>query len=508
MHQAMVLSIPIPSCPGGSADPLCGLAGSAGSTLLGAGASSVLQSVTSWVVDGASWLLGQIGSALSSTTTVDIGAGWFTSHYQVMVGLAAVVVLPMLLCALVQSVYRQSPSMLVRSVLVQLPLALLLAAAMVQLVGLALAVTDDLSSAVASGSGTDIQQALSGLAGVLVTQTADGQQVPAFVALLGGLLVAFGAFLLWVELLVRAAAVYVAVLFLPLALASLVWPAVSHWCRRLVDTLVALILAKFVIVAVLSLAVGALGSGTSAGFGGVLAGGALLLLAAFTPFTLLRLIPAVEAGAALQLEGSRHRVQQAMNGAPRTAAAFALRAVGSGPSTLATGEPGTGMAVAFDAPGADGGGPAPPGSVGPGSLAAGGAGRRSTGATGRRAAEAADPGADGADGAGGVPDWRGNPASNRAFEQALGRSPGPSPTAPLPVHFGIARPPGDPTGHDPTHSAGPSDGATDDQSPDRAVAVPGRRGVHRIGHDELGPVITWVPAGASGGRDGGDGRDG
>ena len=67
--------------------------------------------------------------------------------------------------------------------------------------------------------------------------------------LLVSLLIAVAAFVLWLELLIRAAAVYVAVLFLPLALATLVWPAVSHWCRRLVETLAALILSKFVIVA-------------------------------------------------------------------------------------------------------------------------------------------------------------------------------------------------------------------------------------------------------------------
>ena len=74
------------------------------------------------------------------------------------------------------------------------------------------------------------------------------------------------------------------------------WPAISHWCRRLVETVVALVLSKFVIVAVLSLAVGALGAGDGSVSAGS-AGGALLLLAAFAPFTLLRLVPMVEVGA-------------------------------------------------------------------------------------------------------------------------------------------------------------------------------------------------------------------
>jgi hypothetical protein len=138
------------------------------------------------------------------------------------------------------------------------------------------------------------------------------------------------AFVLWLELLIRAAAVYVAVLFLPLALATLVWPAVSHWCRRLVETLAALILSKFVIVATLSLAAGAVSSGTSgtgdhgSGFSSVLAGGALLLMATFVPFAILRMIPAVEAGAVSHLDGLRQRGTAAMTRVPKTAASHAL----------------------------------------------------------------------------------------------------------------------------------------------------------------------------------------
>jgi hypothetical protein len=138
------------------------------------------------------------------------------------------------------------------------------------------------------------------------------------------------AFVLWLELLIRAAAVYVAVLFLPLALATLVWPAISHWCRRLVETLAALIISKFVIVATLSLAAGAVASGTAgtgshgSGFSSVLAGGALLLMATFVPFAILRMIPAVEAGAVAHLDGLRERGTAAMTRMPRSAATHAL----------------------------------------------------------------------------------------------------------------------------------------------------------------------------------------
>ena len=47
---------------------------------------------------------------------------------------------------------------------------------------------------------------------------------------------------------------------LPLAFAALVWPARRIWAIRAVEVLVALILSKFVIVAVLSLGGAALGA--------------------------------------------------------------------------------------------------------------------------------------------------------------------------------------------------------------------------------------------------------
>ena len=192
----------------------------------------------------------------------------------------------------------------------QLPLALLLAVVAIQVVILSLSATDAMSDAVAGGTGGDV-------ASLLV----DGHQGPgrrrrptrrsrASCCCWSVCWSRSAAFVLWLELLIRAAAVYVAVLFLPLALATFVWPAVSHWCRRLVETLAALILSKFVIVATLSLAAGAVASGASGapnsgGFSAVLAGGALLVMATFVPFAILRLIPAIEAGAVGHLDGLR-----------------------------------------------------------------------------------------------------------------------------------------------------------------------------------------------------------
>ncbi len=310
-------------------NPIC-QAGSIGGSLASTGFESVLSGISQWVASGAEWLLGQIGDVLSSTTTVDVGATWFKTHYGQMTALAGVVILPMLLASTLQAVIRQNPGQLIKTFLVQLPLALLLAVVAIQVVVLSLSATDAMSDAVAGGTNADVNSLLTGVTSGLVAAAAD-PTIASFVLLLISLLIAFASFVLWLELLIRAAAVYVAVLFLPLALATLVWPAVSHWCRRLVETLAALIISKFVIVATLSLAAGAVSSGTAgsgshgSGFSSVLAGGALLLMATFVPFAILRMIPAVEAGAVAHLDGLREKGTAAVTrGAPRTAASHAL----------------------------------------------------------------------------------------------------------------------------------------------------------------------------------------
>jgi hypothetical protein len=460
-------------------DPLCHVASGIGTGIFGAGAGAILSAVAGWVVSGATWLLGQIGGVLDASTSIDVGAGWFRSHFAVMAGSAAVVVLPMILLSVAQAVYRQDSGTLVRSVLVHLPLAALLAGVAIELVQLALAATDAMSSAVASGSGADVSQALSGLAKLLVAAGSVGpQSPPTFVVVLGALLVAVGAFSIWLELLVRAAAVYAAVLFLPLALASLVWPAVSHWCRRLVDTLAALILSKFVIVAILSLAVGALAAGTQSGFAPVLGGGALLLLAAFTPFTLLRLIPAVEAGAVHQLEGARQRVQHAVVAPPRSAASHAVRLAGQG--TWDAGVAGTGMATDFGTAGDPDVGGWSGGSGGDAGGDGGDGGRSGPRPERRRAGGAVGEMAGGTSGAGAasIPLWRGVPGD-------------PAAAAGLPPHVDDPAE-RDVTGRGPLPLWGGRPARTDSSADD---SEPAFRGPATIGSDALGPVIRWEPSG-------------
>ncbi len=344
---------------------VCDAVGSASSSVAG----SVLSAIAGWVIEGATWLLDELGKVIASSTSVDVRASWFLTHYKLMLAISAVVAVPMLMLTALQAVFHQNATVLLRAAFIHLPLAALLTGAVVQLVQLALEATDALCTTVSTGTGGVLDTTFHSIGAAL---SQEPLPLPTFVLTVGALLIVAGAFVLWLELLVRSAAIYAAVLFLPLALASLVWPAVSHWCRRLTETLAALVLSKFVVVAVLSLAVGAVSSGD--GFSTILAGGALLLLAAFTPFTLLRLIPLVEVGAAMQLEGARQRVRAAAGRAPDSAVGFALRQareLGAHRETMASpgtpGPPGTGTTVDPGAPGpsGDAGQSGPFGQLGP-----------------------------------------------------------------------------------------------------------------------------------------------
>src|ERR1039458_590369 len=121
-----------------------------------------------WESSGAEWLLSQIGNVLISTTTINIGASWFHTHYVEMTALAGVVVLPMLLVSTMQAVYRQNASQLLRAFFVQLPLALLLGVVAVQIVVLCLSATDAMCTAVAGGTGSDVTALLAGVSNGMV----------------------------------------------------------------------------------------------------------------------------------------------------------------------------------------------------------------------------------------------------------------------------------------------------------------------------------------------------
>ena len=172
-----------------------------------------------------------------------------------------------------------------------------------------------------------------------------------------------GAFMVWLELIVRAGLVYLMVATAPLVLAMRIFPGFAPAWKKFAETAVAVILSKvFVAIALvlgLSLTTGGMiptgtAAGTGADIGQLIAGIAMMALAAFAPFVLLRFVPVVEG--ALLAQGISHM--------PARVAQQGMQAsyYGQGLSRLAgSGGAAAGAAGAVGGGGASGGSPPTPG---------------------------------------------------------------------------------------------------------------------------------------------------
>ena len=211
-----------------------------------------------------------------------------------MAAISALLTLPFLFAAAIQALVRSDLSLLLRSAFGYLPLGMLAVAIAAPVTTLLLAGSDELSHIVAGAAGngdTAFLDKAADVGGLILLARSP------FIAFFVGLLAAGAALILWCELLIRAAAVYVIVLMLPLFFAAMVWPARRVWAVRAVEVLVALILSKFAIVAVLALGGAAIGHAGILDVTQMLAGATLILLAAFSPWALLRMLPLHELAA-------------------------------------------------------------------------------------------------------------------------------------------------------------------------------------------------------------------
>ena len=255
-----------------------------------------------------------------------------------MVRIAALVVGPLLAAATIGAVIRQDGRRLARIFGVGLPVAVLGTATAIAMTQLAVTVVNSLCTLITPPGAYEPFVQLGGAIG--------RPGIPIFVQFVLASLVVLAAIVLWMEMVLRGAVLFIAVFFLPFGLAAFIWPATAHITKRFVEIIVAVVGSKFVIVATLSLG-GAFVGNNHAGIDGAVTGTAILLLAAFAPFSVLRLVPIVEASATSHLEGLSRRPAHAA-----TSAAGAVSSAGRGAGVLGslgarTGSAASGV-MAFD----------------------------------------------------------------------------------------------------------------------------------------------------------------
>ncbi|HEX8752238.1 MAG TPA: hypothetical protein VF731_02375, partial [Solirubrobacterales bacterium] len=297
--------------------------------------NSIFAQITSWATEGATWLLGEVVSLIQKTTTPNLLGTGFLRTYAQMAQIAAVMALLMLIFAVIESLGRGQPGMLWRVVLVNVPVAALATSGAYVVVQLLIATTDGFSQVITHATAHDTSTFFKGAVEALahaggktseaVWNTADAgvgtppaakaagsAEVPLFVGLIAAMVAAMAAFCVWIELLMRSAAIYAVALFMPLALAASIWPRWASALRRSAELIVVLVFSKFLIVAIIALAASlAAHSGSSAEQ--VLTAGALLLVACFSPIVLFKLVPFAEGAVSSAFER-----QSAAGGAVRT----------------------------------------------------------------------------------------------------------------------------------------------------------------------------------------------
>lgn len=266
--------------------------------------NGIFEQITNWVSEGAAWLIGKVVKGIEETTTPQLTAKGFVSQYEKMATIAALLGMAMLLLAVLEGVAQGNSAMLLRVVLVNLPLGFLATSVAYLVVQLLLVATDGLCEAITSATERDGQRffegAIKGLGntggelGANPTGEAAGKAAaPLFVTFLAAIIGAFAAFLVWLELIMRDAAVYVVALFMPFSLMAPIWPRWMGALRRSVELLLVLISSKFVIVSIIALAAGLLAD-PGEGVESILAASALMLMACFAPFVLFKFVPFAE----------------------------------------------------------------------------------------------------------------------------------------------------------------------------------------------------------------------
>lgn len=334
-------------------DPVLGVAGKVLDPLKDAASSigkSIFNQVTAWVADGAVWLIGEVARLTEKTTTPDLLSNGFLRQYRQMASIAALLAALVLIFAVLDALARGDGGTLGRVFLIHVPLAAIATTTAYVVVQLLVSATDGMSEVVARSTGEDahrfFQGAVTALAAVgagvggtggavtggSATGAAAGAAggavaVPLFVGFIAAIVAAFAAFLVWIELLMRDAAIYVVALFMPLALAASIAPRWGGTLRRSCELVIVVVLSKFVIVAIIALAASLLARNEGS-VEQILAASAMLLLACFAPFVLLRLVLSAEGAMSATL--SR---RGASAGAARTVEASSMQMMRRAAST-------------------------------------------------------------------------------------------------------------------------------------------------------------------------------
>lgn len=336
----------------------------------------VTEGITKWILGAVAYFVDGVINFLLTSARPNVESAWFSgadSPYATVRGIAIALLLAFVFLGIIQGLMKGDTGGIIRRVAADLPAAIFGMVTTTIIVGRLLELTDVLSASVLSNSDGQAVHFLSGF-GVAVNGATQG-----FAAVLVGLVAVTAGLVVWIELMIRSVLVYILVALSPLSFAAMVWPAARGVLRRTIELLVAVILSKLVISIALAVGVAALsGAGTAGGsdagiadqgaasMGTLFTGTAVLAMAAFAPFLVLKLIPWAESAVVAQgvsrgpvrgAQATMGNVNQAqslsrLTGSRSGGAQSLTGAWNVGPQALSSGGPGMGAIGGAAGPGA------------------------------------------------------------------------------------------------------------------------------------------------------------
>ena len=284
-----------------------------------AAAGATFDLAAHWLIAAAQKITGDVVATITGSTSPQLTAAWFQRSFAPMAALGAALALLVTLIALTSAAARRDPSALAGT-LAGIVRAGIGTGLLIALTTLALQVSDGISADVVASS----HQAFWSQVGSAWGSSGFGGFGSSALAMLMAIVQLIAGVLVWLELAVRNAAIYLTVLFFPVALAASIWPTLAGWTSRLVRLLFLFVILKPVVLVVLAFAGNAalaglaLHGGLASSAGTIIAAITIFALAAMAPWALM-LIVAADAESAAVGAGVRAAAGHAVSDGAATA---------------------------------------------------------------------------------------------------------------------------------------------------------------------------------------------
>ncbi|MET9856773.1 hypothetical protein ABZY57_28015 [Streptomyces sp. NPDC006450] len=249
-----------------------------------------LSSLAKGCADAAAWIVGELSKAVNGTANVDFTNGTFLKQYAIVFAASTILTLVLWLFAVAKRAIRGVPFTTAMSEAIGFLWLTVLASAFTPLIlYTVVSATDGVTEVIASATGGQTDVFFGSFAEAL--KKGDDIGGGPIMLIVVALVTVLAAGILCLELVIRAALLYVGALLGTVVYAGLVDRNLWGHVRRWAGIMIAVILVKPVIVIVLGLAGALAGDKGPNAFSAVVSGLAIILLAIFASAMIYRFVP-------------------------------------------------------------------------------------------------------------------------------------------------------------------------------------------------------------------------